>query len=176
MKTTAAAKRYAKALLDLSLEKGVVENVQADAKLMLGALEENELVRLLESPIVKVDKKIAVFTELFSSKINALTMGFIAMLATKRRENRLGDILKEFNTLYNTHKNIQKAVVISASGLDEGLRKQVYDLIKNSVKSEVELEEKIDKNLIGGFVLKMGNDQYDTSVLKTLRNLKTQLS
>lgn len=176
MKTTAAAKRYAKALLDLSLEKGVVENVHADAKLIQGVLKENEFVRLLESPIIKVDKKIAVFTDLFSSKINTLTMSFIAMLATKRRENRLGDIVEEFDTLYHKHKNIQKAIVVSAAGLDEGLRKKVYDLLKNSINSEIELEEKIDKHLIGGFVLKIGNEQYDTSVLKSLRTLKTQLS
>jgi F-type H+-transporting ATPase subunit delta len=66
--------------------------------------------------------------------------------------------------------------VTTAAGLDDQLRKQVYQLVKDSMKSEVELVEKVDDKLIGGFVLRIGDKQYDASVAAALRKLTREFS
>lgn len=176
MKNTKVAIRYAKSLLDLALEKGVLNEVNADAKTINNtAAESHDFALFLNSPIVKADKKVAVFKEMFGGKVNEITLSFINLLAAKRRESMLVEIMEEFTNLYNKHKGIEKAVVITASGLDDTLRKKVYQIVKDSAKSEVELVEKVDKNIIGGFILKIGSNQYDSSVLRSIRNLKQTL-
>ena len=175
MKNTPAAIRYAKSLFDLSIEKSIIDRVYQDTQLIHTALKEKDLNLLIHSPIVKADKKISIFKEIFSSHIDSLTLSFINLLATKRREGILKEILVAYQGLYNQHKNIAKAVVITASGLDDTLRKKVYEQIKKSTNSEIELVEEVNKDIIGGFILKMGTNQYDSSVLRSLRNLKTQL-
>ena len=73
-------------------------------------------------------------------------------------------------------KGIRTAEIISAVGLDDKLRKQVYETVKNSTKSEVELIEKVDKKLIGGFILRLGDKQYDASIVSSLRKLAQSFS
>lgn len=176
MKSTTTAVRYAKALLDLSIESGKFENIAADVNLILSATKEHEFNLLLASPIVKADKKISIFKELFGAKIDAISLNFLTLVTNKHREDSLQNILEEYKNLYNKHKGIQLATVITASGLDDTLRKKVYEIIKNSVKSEIEVVEKIDPAIIGGFILKMGSTQIDSSVLRSIRNLKQSLS
>ena len=175
MKNTTLATRYAKSLLDLALEKNLLDKVNADAKLIIEVTHNHEFALLLGSPIIHADKKVEIFKELFGGKISDLTLSFATLLTVKSRESMLGEILEEFNNLYNKHKNIQKATVITANGLDENLRKKVYDIISKSANSEVELVEKIDKSIIGGFVIKIGSTQIDSSVVRSIRNLKQEL-
>ena len=177
MKKSASAIRYATALLDLAIEKGVLDIVKKDVSFLLASIEQSkELELLLSSPIIKADKKASILKEIFAKDVNALTITFIQHLTEKRRENIIPQIAEQFVKLYNKHKGLEIAIITSANGLDDEMRKKVYDVIKASVNSEVELIEKIDKNLIGGLIIKMGNTQIDSSVVRSLRNLKSTLS
>ena len=93
------------------------------------------------------------------------------IIATKRREEYIEDIAEEFIEQYKTHKNILTAVVTTAQGLDEELKKQVLEVVKKSYNSEVELVEKVDKDLIGGFIIRVGDKQEDTSIARKLKLL-----
>lgn len=172
-----AANRYAKSLMDLAIEANQLDEVRKDLKLMAATIKDNrELERLLESPVVKNDKKIQVLTSIFSKHIGKTSMAFLKLVTEKNRENQLKHILAAFEEQYKEHKNIYTAVVTSASGLDQKTRQSVLDLVKNQLKGEVELVEKIDKNTIGGFVLRIGDTQVDRSVSSELNNLKKRLT
>ena len=176
MKNSKAAIRYAKSLFGLSAEKSLLSEVNADAKVISDIVSHShELSLLLNSPVVKTDKKTAVLTSVFENNINALTLSFIKLLTSKRRESLLLNIMTEFADLYNKHRGIVKAEVVTASGLDDKLRAKVLEIVKKGAQSEVELVEKIDTNIIGGLILKIGSNQYDNSVLKSIRNLKQSL-
>jgi F-type H+-transporting ATPase subunit delta len=164
--------RYAKSLLELSGEKGLLDQVYADMNLILNTCSENhELQVLLKSPIVKTDKKQEILESIFGKKTENLTLTFIRIIAFKRRERYLETIAESFIEQYKTKKNILTAIVTSASGLDEELRKQVLELVKKSYHSEVELIEKLDKNLIGGFIIRIGDKQEDMSIARKLKSL-----
>jgi F-type H+-transporting ATPase subunit delta len=173
MEGTRAASRYAKSFLGLSIEQGVLEQTYADMKLIAQVCSENhDFVTFLKSPIIKTDKKQAVLKEVFAGKLNKVTEAFIRLITDKKREIYLAEIAHEFISQYKENKKILTAVVITANGIDDSIRKQVMDIVKGTGKSDVVLEEKINKDLIGGFVLRVGDKQIDASIAHKLNLLK----
>jgi len=176
MKETRVASRYASSLLDLALEQNSLEDVNRDMKLIAKTAAENRDFQVfLKSPIIKADKKFDILKQIFNGKVATLTISFLELLSKKRREIYLTQIASSFSDLYNEHKGVQRAVVTSAVGLDDKIRNQILDLVKSQTKSEIELIEKIDKDLIGGFTLKIGDKQIDSSIVRSLKKLKRDL-
>ena len=173
MQGTRVASRYAKSFIDLSTEQGVLEQAYDDMKTIVGLCKSNhDFVTFLKSPIIKTDKKQAVLKEIFSGKLNKITDAYIHLITAKKREIYLAEIANEFVSQYKEKKKILTAVVTSASGLDDATRKKVMEIVKGGSASEVVLEEKIDKNIIGGFVLRVGDKQVDASIARKLNLLK----
>jgi F-type H+-transporting ATPase subunit delta len=171
------ASRYAKSLIDLSLEKGQLESVYADMLQVKDVCENSrEFITFLNSPIIKSDKKISTLKAVFEGKFNAITSSFFSIVATKRRESIIPQIAESFIEQYKEHKNILTAIVTSAKGLDAATKQKALDLVKSQLSGEVELVEKVDANIIGGFILKIGDKQLDKSVARQLSNLKKQLT
>lgn len=167
------ATRYAKSLLGLALERGELERVYADMQLIKSVCTTNDdFVNLLESPIVKTDKKQAIIKQIFEGKISKLTLEFMNILAEKRREGYVDDVANAFVEQYRIHKKILIAVITSAVGLDDATRSKVLDIVKQKAEGEVELIEKVDKSLIGGFKLKVGDSQVDATILRKLNDLR----
>ena len=177
MKETRVASRYAKSLLDLALEQGQLEQVYADMKMILNTCQESrDFAAFLKSPVIGPEKKRAVLKQVFTGKVNPMTEAFIALMASHKRESELEAIAEAFLRQYKKHKQILTAVITTAIGLDDNLRSQVLNLVKNDLKSEVELIEKVDRNLIGGFVLRVGDKQVDASILRQLQDLRRDFS
>ncbi|HEV7231790.1 MAG TPA: ATP synthase F1 subunit delta [Bacteroidia bacterium] len=173
MKGTRASARYAQSLLSLALETGELEKVFADVKLILHTIHENrDLAAMLKSPVIKTDKKKVILDAVFSKEISNVTNKFLQLIATHKREEYLELIGEEFIQKYKKHKNILTAVITTASGLDDEMRKKIYELVKKQMNSEVELIEKVNKDLIGGFILRVGDKQNDTSILGKIRLLE----
>jgi len=167
------ANRYAKSLLELAAEKGQLEKVYADMQFVQGVYHGNkDFVTFLNSPIIKTDKKLVVLKAVFGASISEMTLNFLTILAGKRREMYMGDIAKAFIAQYKEHKNITTAIITSAIGIDANVRAKVLELVKRSVSGEVELVEKTDKDLIGGFVLRIGDKQVDASISRKLNELR----
>jgi F-type H+-transporting ATPase subunit delta len=169
--------RYAKSLVDLSLEKGQLEQVREDMQLVLDTIRENrDLSAMLKSPVIKTDKKQSILKAIFGGKIGVLSSEFITIITRKRREMELEGIADSFLSQYKTHKKILTAVITTASGLDKTLREKVLQIVKGGTNSEVELTEKVNKDLIGGFVLRVGDQQVDASILRQIKNLDRSFS
>lgn len=171
------ASRYAKSLLDLAVEKGQLDAVYADMLQVSDVANgSKEFITFLNSPVIKTDKKIAVLKTIFEGKINPMTLAFLTIVATKRRESVIPGMATSFIDQYKAHKNILTAIVTSAQGLDAATRQKALDLVKAQMNGEIELVEKTDANLIGGFILKIGDKQIDRSVSRQLSNLKKELT
>jgi F-type H+-transporting ATPase subunit delta len=174
---TKVAKRYAKSLIDLSKETGVIDAVGADMTLFAAVCEQNrDLTLLLSNPIIHADKKLSILKKVFEGKMNKLSISFFDIVTRKGREPYLEGIAREFVSQFKRFKGIQTAVITSAVGLDDKLRSEVYRIIKSSLNSEIELIEKVDKNIIGGFVLRMEDKQYDASIASELKKLTKEFA
>lgn len=178
MRESRVSHRYAKSLLDLALEKGQLEPVHEDMRMVLETIRANrDLSILLRSPVVITDKKLEILKAIFGGHIGVISTEFLNILTRKRREGELEGIAEAFVSQYKKHKQILTAVITSATGLDEKLRAQVMEVVKQSAGGKsIELVEKTDKALIGGFVLRIGDKQVDSSVLRQIRNLERNFS
>jgi F-type H+-transporting ATPase subunit delta len=126
----------------------------------------------LKSPVVKTDKKQAVLKQIFSGKLNKVSEDFVQLIASHKREMYLVEIATEFINQYKEKKKILTAVVTTANGIDEATRKKIMELVKGSGSGEVVLEEKIDKSIIGGVIIRIGDKQIDASISRKLSELK----
>lgn len=171
------ASRYAKSLMDLATEKGLTDAAYADMIQIKSVCEgSREFRAFLNSPIIQSEKKISVLQSIFEGKLNPITFGFLTVVISKRREVIIPEIANSFIAQYKTHKHILTVVITSANGLDAATKQQALDVIKTQLKGEVELVEKTDANLIGGFILKIGDTQLDKSVSRQLSSLKKVLT
>ncbi|MGE0770236.1 MAG: ATP synthase F1 subunit delta [Cyclobacteriaceae bacterium] len=178
MASTRVASRYVKSLLGLAVEKGALEEVHKDMQLFSKTCNESyEFVMLLRSPIVKHDKKKAILDELFKGKVHNLTLAIFDIITRKNREPLLPMIAHEFHDAYNEHKGIGKATITTTIPMDKQLRNEVEAIVKKlNNKKQIELTEKVDEELIGGFVLQVEDKQIDASVKNKLKSLKVTLS
>lgn len=173
-----AASRYAKSLLELAKEKDVLDQVHADMQSFSAICEENrDFVLLLKNPVVKNDKKRAILEKIFSGKVNDLTLAIFDIISKKKREALLPAIAKEFHTQYNILKSVEVAEVTTAVALTPDLRAKMEEMVKKiSTKKTVHLEEKVDEDIIGGYILKVGDQQIDDSIRTKLKSLEHKFS
>ena len=177
MSQTKVAKTYAKSLLDLSIEKGVLEQVKNDMEVIYTTcIDSKELRLMLLSPIVSSDKKLAVLSDIFKNNVSELSFLFIELLAKKGREANLTAVSNAFSSLYLEYKNILKAVIVSVDGVGDSLKQKIKELVKESYQKEVIFDEVKDPSLLGGFIITIGDKQIDASVSKKLAQLKNSFS
>ena len=173
MKQSRATIRYAKALLQLSIEEKCLESSYRDMILLdTTCSESKELSLLLKSPIVKTDQKLKIFDQIFDQKINKLAMGFIRIIISKKRESLLEEIVKSFINLYKNHNRIETATITTAFSISEELKKITIEYIKAQTNSHVELKEVVDQNIIGGAIIRMGDKQLDVSISTEIDELR----
>jgi F-type H+-transporting ATPase subunit delta len=175
MKNSKTANRYAKALLELSLEKGNLDAVYGNMQVLSDTINDSaDLRSLIKNPIVKEEEKNNIFTALFGKTFDADTMNFINLLTKNKRTNILSEVSQQFITQYRVNKNIVTAEVTSATKLDEEQKKNILALLKHD--GEVEIVETINPELIGGFIVKVGDKQIDASIATKFKNLRKEIS
>ena len=173
MSTTRIAVRYAKPLIELAEEKKVLEEVRADIlNFSEICLSNRDFAMMLKSPIISHVRKAEILSKLFKGKVNKLTSSFFDIVTRKNRESVLPEVAKEFLTLYNSRKGLQEATVETAVKLDANARKTFEKLVKEITGKKPLLHEKIRPELVGGYVLKLGDQQLDDSISGRLKDLK----
>jgi F-type H+-transporting ATPase subunit delta len=173
-----AASRYVKSLLGLAEEKKALEQVHNDMVMFTKLTQSNrEFYLLLRNPIVKHDKKRDILEAIFKGKVHPLTMAFLDIITRKNREPLLPAIAEEFHNAYNDYKGVGKASITTAIPLDATLRAEFEKLaVHYSPANSVELKEKVDPEMIGGFILNVGDRQVDASIKNKLKALKLKFS
>jgi F-type H+-transporting ATPase subunit delta len=170
------ATRYAKSILDLAKELKKVEEIAADfASFSKVCDESRDFELLLKSPIIPSRKKLEVVNEIFKSHLSEMTMNFFDISIRKGRGEVLKPIADQFLVQYNSFKNIRKASFSTAVEVSAEVKKAVTKVVEEMTSANINLETTIDPELIGGFVLKMNDVQYDTSVASKLRLIKKNL-
>ena len=172
-----AAVRYAKSLIQLSIEQEAIDSVKADMDLIRSTCAESkDLILLLESPVVRADKKLLVLNAIFGDQLSSLTAKFIKVLTDKGRESLIDDISYAFEDQYLAYNNILRTVIKSVDDLSDDFKYKVSELVKQAYGKDVEIIEEKDPSLIGGFVLTIGDKQVDASISRKLAELEKEFS
>ncbi|MBS1570694.1 MAG: ATP synthase F1 subunit delta [Bacteroidetes bacterium] len=178
MNVSPVAYRYARSLMQLAQEKGEVEAVREDMQLVASTCAASRpLQLLLESPVLKPDRKLKVLERVFGGQIGHLVDRFMAILVRKGRESHLPEIAEGFQNVFREAHGILMAEVRSAMPLTAESRAQVEQMAKERHPGKtIELRETVDPALIGGLVLRIGDEQVDASVSRRLNDLRRKFS
>jgi F-type H+-transporting ATPase subunit delta len=175
MSEATVAIRYAKSLIDLAQEQNVVQNVYDDMVLFKNTADQNRgLMLALKSPVVRHEKKLGLLSGIFKDKVHPVSYSVFNIITKKNREGIMLSIADEFIKLYDDSKGIIKAQVTTATPLTDALRQTFVKIVVDATGKTVELQEKIDEKIIGGYVLRVGDRQIDDSIRKHLNDLKVQ--
>jgi F-type H+-transporting ATPase subunit delta len=175
MKGTRAALRYAKATLNLAKDKNLAKEVNDDMILIRDTIEQNsDLDVMLKSPIIKSRVKKSILQDIFKKKINGITMGVIELLIENKRLQLLPLVAKEYIVIYDFMQGVEVAQVTTAVPLTKSLEKDILKRVHESIDKEVSLVNVVDPSIIGGFVLRVGDKEYDSSVAYRLEDLLGQ--
>ena len=175
MKNARAAIRYAKALLNLAKDSKEETAVNDDMLFITTTISENEEFEvMLNSPIVKSSDKINVLNALFKEKVNTITLGLFHLLKDNKRIAMLASIAKQYAIIYDFEKHLQVAKVTTAIPLTSEIEKQILAKIVTLTGEKASLENEVNPAILGGFILRVGDVQYDASISNYLNKLKKE--
>ena len=176
MSVNRIATRYAKSLLQLAIERNSLETIKGDLEQLKIAFKNKDLELMTKSPVIKGSQKMDVFKEVFAG-VDNLTMTFLEVLTNKGREVALPEIIKEFFTQYNKKIGILPVKMTTAVPVDNTVLAQAKAKILSSGISatQVEIQNIVNPDILGGFLLEYDGKVYDASVSTRLRKLRKNL-
>ena len=174
MINTRAANRYAKAFLRITESKNDLMIMFKDMSSVKKAFEEShELKLFIDSKVIKDNDKVETLKEVFTD-LSIQSTNLLMHLMNSGRIDLFDDVAKCFVDLYNEKVGNQNVTLISATKLSDELLREIKSKVKSLTSKNVHLNNKVDKNLIGGFILKVGDKQYDASFKQQLKNLEQE--
>ncbi|MDO1502226.1 ATP synthase F1 subunit delta [Winogradskyella maritima] len=176
MSGSRAAVRYAKAVLTLAKDQNAADAVNADMKSITETIAQStELDQMLQSPVVRSSDKKVVLTKVFNDA-NVNTYNLIDTLIANKRLALLDDVAQSYNQQYDQMRDSQIAKVTTAVPLTEDLKTAVLAKVKELTGKSAEIENIVDESIIGGFILRVGDIQYNASIANKLEKLKREFT
>ena len=171
-----AAIRYAKAVLSLASDQNMAEAVNNDMKLIANAVAENiELSDMLNSSVIKSELKKSALLAVFPN-LNELSAGLFDLLISNKRLNLLSDVALKYSVLFDELNGKEVAQVTTAIPMTDDLEMKVLAKVKELTNKAVVLENIVDESILGGFILRVGDKQYNASVSNKLNKLKREFT
>ena len=173
MKNTLLIRRYAKAFLEYAIENKMTDQGLADLELLTKTLQDNrELRNILSQPFLSKNKKETIINRIFKGQISDKTLNFIKLMLDKNRHEIIPMILVPYRELYYEYKNIAEVTITTAVKIDEPTQQKLIWFVKDKINGDVQIINKIDKSIIGGFIINYLDYQYDRSIRNDLKKLQ----
>lgn len=171
-----AAIRYAKAVLSLANGQKLVDAVNDDMQLIANTINSNkDLKQTLQSPVVRSSVKKSILKSVFTNT-NSITDNLIDTLITNKRLNIFSDVASKYIQLYNELKGSETATVTTAVEITDDLKATVLAKVKELTGKKIELKNVVDASILGGFILRVGDIQYNASVANQLNTLRREFT
>ncbi len=172
------SQRYAKSLIDISMDTGQLGAVHDDILFLNSVVKmSRDFVLMLQSPIINPDKKYMIISAVAKGRISKITDAFLKLLCSKSREANLPNVIASFMDQYNTLKGLHSARLTTAAPISKELVGTFISKIKAAtLYGNVELETVVDDKIIGGFILQMEGKLIDNSIRRNLNDVKKQFA
>jgi F-type H+-transporting ATPase subunit delta len=176
MRQTKVAQRYAKAIFDLAVETSKLEEVKKDLEL-IQSVQNKDLHLVLMSPVVKSEKKIAIFEAVFAKHILPLTYSFFKLIFSKGRSIAINEIILAFIEKYRAVKGIELVELTTATEVSDEIKEKVSAVLKENTLLKgktIQLKTKVDPTIIGGLIVQVEDMLFDASIRHDLQVIKKQ--
>lgn len=167
--------RYSRALFQSALEKKIIDKVNQDMIFISEICKFPETKEFLQSPIIVPSKKSTIFHKMLDGNVEDITLSLVDLVVKNGRENFLPSIARVFITETLRFKGITESYLTTAVKVDSKVKKQISDLISKVFSTRVELEEIINPDIIGGFILRVDDKYIDASIKNRLRKIRKEL-
>ena len=170
-----AAIRYSKAIFQIAEKSNNLSNLKDDMDSIISAHKSSDdFKNLISNPLINNSDKKEILS-IVISKMNEQTSNLINLLIANKRLSILYDIAHGFNDIYNRENNIERATVITATPISDKIKTQVLKKLQELSNKSVEIENIIDETILGGFILRYENKEYNASFSQRLSKLKSEL-
>lgn len=170
-----AAIRYAKAILNMAHQSGVAAEVNRDMEQIAETLASNaELNAFVNDPVIATGVKENALAEVFAAS-QPITKALFKLLRDNKRFELLADVARSYNEQFDALSGVEKVVVTTAVPLDEEMRSRVMSKVLGFSNKKITIENVVNPDILGGFILRMGDQQYNASVAARLSRLKREL-
>ncbi len=170
------ARRYARALYEHAERTTKTDVVDDDMELIRRSLDDaDELARFFRSPVISREKKRDVVRELFSQRIDPVTLEFLEMLIRKKREDVFPEIAQAYRSLRDEQLGLVEATARTPRELSGAEQDDIAKAVGRLTGREVRLAVVTDESLIGGIVIRVGDTVYDGSVRRQLEMLRDRM-
>ncbi len=168
--------RYAKALFELALESNKLVEIEADMRLIQEISLMDEFRALLANPVVVPTKKEQIFNIAFKGALDSLSFSLIRQVIRNGREQFLPAISRNFISSSVRHRGITQASLTTAVKASDSVKRDIIKMVSEYFKTEVSLKEVVNKEIIGGFILRIDDTLIDASVRNRLRKIHKALT
>jgi F-type H+-transporting ATPase subunit delta len=176
MNESQIAVRYAKALFGAAEDQNSLDSIRVDVSLISQLIKDvDQLKTIIESPVIATSQKRKIFSSLFKANVQELTFKFIDLLVTNKREENMAGAFRHFEFLYKNAKGIKAAEVTTAVPLDSASFDKIKKLIEVKFNSKIELTSTVDEDILGGFIMRVEDQQYDKSIKAQLKEIENNL-
>lgn len=167
---------YASALFELCIENDSLTEIFDEMTQVKDIFIKNEdYLKLLSSPLISDGDKHEVLNKAFGGKLDDVFFDFLCVLCDKGRITFFPGIFSEFKEMYNKHMNILEVTVVTSQSMSEKIKQKLIDKLSSTSGKKIFLDERVDKSLLGGIILRYENTEIDSSVKGKLDKLKKQI-
>lgn len=176
MKNTVVSERYAQALFDISQDQNLTEKIQEDLRLVTETLNDYpELRNLLAHPVISTQDKKDMFEKIFTDKISKYTKNIIMLLIDKKRDILIPEVAELFRKMYNDLHSRVVANVYTSIELGENVLSLLRKKLEKYLDKEVEIDTHVDKSILGGVLVKIGDRVIDGTLKTKFENMAKSL-
>jgi F-type H+-transporting ATPase subunit delta len=176
MPKAASARRYAQAVFQIALESGELERWMDDLSFLAQALVNRDFAEFLDAPQIPLGQKTELISNTLGNAVGPLARNLVSLLSSRNLAHLLPEVAEQYQRLLDAHRGIEQAEVVSAVPLSDGQRRRVGELLQGMVGKEIRLATRVDPQVLGGFVAKVGDRVVDGSTRTRLRAMRRELA
>ncbi|WP_028776582.1 F0F1 ATP synthase subunit delta [Shimazuella kribbensis] len=175
MSNSLVAKRYGRALFEVAQGHSLLQEVEADLKLVLESLTSSDIAKWLSHPATSAERKKAILENSFAT-VSAMTKNFLFLLVDEGRENELAGIVAEYRKLALEASNMAEAIVTTAYSMTTSEKAELITTFSKIIGKKLVIEEQVDSDILGGVIVQVGDRLYDGSLKTKLLRFQERLN
>ena len=173
---TASAIRYAKAVFQLAVERDELEVWLEDLTQLADSVTDEEFIRVLSAPRVPSSQKEGVIREALGSMVSPLALNLMFLLTSRGATHSLPEIADRYQEMLDAHRGVERAEVVSAVPLSDAQRDGVADMLARTSGREIRLTARVDPEILGGMVIRVGDRVMDGSARTRLESMRRDMA
>lgn len=176
MPTGASARRYAQAVFQLAVDGGELDNWLEDLTQLADSISNAEFSATLSAPRISASQKEAIIRDALGDAVGPLALNLMFLLTSRNLTHILPGIADRYQEMLDAHRGIERAEVVSAVPLDDGQRQSVADMLTRMSGNEVRLSARVDPEILGGMVIRVGDRVMDGSARSRLQSMRREIA